>query len=132
MFSQKNKEDILNNIYKLYKNIIDIPIIEKVDNSNEIKQLLSENNFENINIKEAENELINLKSKLINFVINNEKNNKLVILPNNYDDNLNTINIDNILTNISYNNEQINILKKKLLPLHEIININKIKETNLY
>ena len=132
LFSQKNKEDILNNIYKLYKNIIDIPIIEKVDNSNEIKQLLSENNFENINIKEAENELINLKSKLINFVINNEKNNKLVILPNNYDDNLNTINIDNILTNISYNNEQINILKKKLLPLHEIININKIKETNLY
>ena len=90
LFLEQNKEETQNNIYNLYKNIIDISKIELIDNLKEIKELSSKNNFENINIEEAENELINLKSKLINFEINNEKNNKLVILPSNYDNSLNT------------------------------------------
>jgi hypothetical protein len=121
----KNKEETQDNINKLYKNIIDISKIEPDDNSKEIKQLCTETDVKIIDNKEAENELINLKSKLINFQINNEINNKLVIIPNDYDNNLNTIKIDKLLAKISYNYQQIDNYKKKLLSLQEYVCCDK-------
>lgn len=127
---QQNKEETQDNINNLYKNIIDISKIEPVDNSKEIKQLCTETNVKIIDIKEAENELINLKSNLINFEINNEINNKLVILPNDYDNNLNTIKIDTLLAKISYNDQQVDNYKKQLLSLQEYVCCDK-NEINL-
>jgi DNA repair exonuclease SbcCD ATPase subunit len=130
IYLQKIKQETQNNINQLYKNIIDIPEIEPVDNSKEIKRLCTENDFNSIDIQKSENELIILKSKLINFKINNEIDNKLVILPANYDNNINTVKIDKLLSNISYNNHNIDNYKKQLLSLNQNVLINK-KETTL-
>lgn len=107
---QKNQETIQTNLNNVNRKIIDISNINVNDNTLLINNLKED--FEDIvdmTIEEAQTKLINIKACIVSF--EPDKNQNIFKLPDNYNNEKNQIIIDNIISEIKYNE---NLIQKNI------------------